>query len=89
MVYAKYNYGISMGYTHRQTKGHLLLTIHYLVRGVSNTSLTGHVEILIVQQLERALLQLVGVCARSGRGGSAVSRLMFQKPANQCKDINV
>ena len=76
-----------MGYTHRQTEGHLLLTIHYLVRGVSNTSLTGHVEILIVQQLERALL-LVGVCARSGRGGSAVSRLMFQKPAktSTCND---
>ena len=80
-----------MGYTHRQTEGHLLLTIHYLVRGVSNTSLTGHVEILIVQQLERALL-LVGVCARSGRGGSAhdsaVSRLMFQTPAktSTCND---
>ena len=58
-----------MGYTHRQTEEHLLLTIHYLIRGVSNTSLTGHVEILIVQQLERALL-LVGVCARSGRDGS-------------------
>ena len=79
-----------MGYTHRQTEGHLLLTIHHLVhlvRGVSNTSLTGHVEILIVQQLERALW-LVGVCARSGRGGSAVSRLMFQKPAktSTCND---
>ena len=67
-----------MEYTHQQTEGHLLLTIHYLVLGVSNTCLTGHVKILIVQQ--RAFL-LVGVCARSGRGGSAVSRLMFQKPA--------
>ena len=64
-----------MGYTHRQTEGHLLLTINYLVRRVLNTSLTGHV--LIVQQIERALL-LVVVCARSGRGGLAVSRLMFQ-----------
>ena len=74
-----------MGYTHRQTEGHLLLTIHYLVRGVSNTCLTGHFEILIVQQ--RALL-LVGVCARSGRGRSAVSSLMFQKPAttSTCND---
>ena len=88
MVYAKYNYGISMGYTHRQTEGHLLLTIHYLVRGVSNTFLTGHVEILIVQQLERALL-LVGVCARSGRGGSAVSPAPTVPPhvPEACKDI--
>ena len=76
-----------MGYTHRQTEGHLLPTIHYLVRGLSNTSLTGHFEILIVQQLERALL-LEGVSARSGRNGSAVSRLMFQKPAktSTCND---
>ena len=64
MVYAKYNYGISIGYTHRQTEGHLLLTIHYLVRGASNTSRTCHVEILI----ERALL-LVGVCARLDAAG--------------------
>ena len=66
-------------------EGHFLLTIHYLVQGVSNTCLTGHFEILSVQQ--RALL-LVGVCARSGRGGSAVSRLMFQKLAktSTCND---
>ena len=63
-VYAKYNNEISVKYTHWQTDGHLLLAIHYLVRGVSNTCLTsstGHVEIQIVQQ--RALL-LVRVCAR-------------------------
>ena len=76
-VFAKYNYGMSVEYTHRQAEGHLLPAIRYLVRGVSNTCLTGHVEIPIVQQ--RALL-LVRVCARSGRGGSAVSRLMFWKP---------
>ena len=74
-----------MVFTHRQTEGHLLPTIHYLVRGAFNTCLTGHVEILIVQQ--RALL-LVRVCASSGRGGSAVSRLMFRKPAkiSTCND---
>ena len=76
-----------MGYTHRQTEGHLLLTIHYLGRWVSKISVTGHVEILIVQQLEREHL-LVGVCARSGRGGSAVYRLILQKPAkiSTCND---
>ena len=53
-----------MGYTHPQTEGHLFPAIHYLVRGVSNTCLTSHVEISIVQQ--RALL-VIRVSACSGR----------------------
>ena len=43
---------------------HCLPATHYLVRGVSNTWLTGHVEIPIVQQ--RALL-LIRLSASSGR----------------------
>ena len=70
-------------------EGHFLPAMHYLVRGVSITCLTDHVEIPIVQQ--RALL-LVRVCACSGRGPRSRSAAVSGVPPDvpeACKGIKL
>ena len=86
--YERYMQRITMVYpwdTHRQTEGHLLLTIHYLVRGVSNTSLTGHVENSNSATTWKSTLARRSLC-------SLWTRLVGSVPPHvpeACKDINV